>query len=171
MSYYSKKRKSGYGFHINAGVNDQPVVYSHSFYLSPPSVMQVRVSHYGPDVVLHFANKQYYLQVKENEFYDLFSKYNDIVSHLKKCRRTIKFLAPQTRKKCNETFSQIPPSEITKSLLKKKKRKAKVEESSDENLTVDSADDSDSPISENENTGKPSTSSKSLTTTVSKAKH
>ena len=58
--------------------------HNHTFYWHPPSMMQLKVSHYYGDVILHFTksggmNKQdRYLPMRESEFVALLSMVDEI---------------------------------------------------------------------------------------------
>ena len=66
---------------------------NYTFYFQPPSIMQLRVSHYFGDVMLHFTksrgmNKQdRYLPMRENENIALLSMVDEINKQIKKTKK------------------------------------------------------------------------------------
>ena len=66
---------------------------NHTFYWHPPSMMQLRVSHYYGDVILHFTksggmNKpDRYLPMRESEFVALLSMVDEINKQIKKTKK------------------------------------------------------------------------------------
>ena len=66
---------------------------NNTFYWHPPSKMQMRVSHYYGDVMLHFTksrgmNKQdRYLPMRESEFVALLSMVDEINKQIKKTKK------------------------------------------------------------------------------------
>ena len=66
---------------------------NHTFYWHPPSMMQLRVSHYYGDVILHFTknggvNKlDRYLPMREAEFVALLSMVDEINKQIKKTKK------------------------------------------------------------------------------------
>ena len=79
---YDKKKYSFFSYE-QWGNNYAPKC-NYTFYFQPPSTMQLRVSHYFGDVILHFTksggmNKQdRYLPMRESEFVALLSKVYEI---------------------------------------------------------------------------------------------
>ena len=66
---------------------------NYTFYFQPPSMMQLRVSHYFGDVMLHFTksggmNKQdRYLPMRESEYIALLSMVDEINKQIKKTKK------------------------------------------------------------------------------------
>ena len=76
---YNKKIHFFFSLNYEQRGNKYVPKCNHTFYWPPPSMMQLRVSHYYGDVILHFTksggmNKQdRYLPMRESEFVALLS--------------------------------------------------------------------------------------------------
>ena len=93
---YNKKKYSFFSSNYEQGGNKYVPKHNHTFYWHPPSMMQLRVSHYYGDVILHFTksggmNKQdRYLPMRESEFVALLSMVNEINKQIKKQKNSQK---------------------------------------------------------------------------------
>ena len=78
---------------MNRGGNKYVPKCNHTFYWHPPSMMQLRVSHYYSDVILHFTksigmNKpDRYLPMRESELVALLSMVDEINKQIKKTKK------------------------------------------------------------------------------------
>ena len=85
-----------------------------TFYWHPPSMMQLRVSHYYGDVILHFTksrgmNKQdRYLPVRESEFVALLSMVDEINKQIKKTKKIARKERQHSDDESNNNFTQVP---------------------------------------------------------------
>ena len=81
---YDKKKYSFISSNYEQGGNNYAPKHNYTFYFQPPSMMQLRVSHYFGDVILHFIksggmNKQdTYFPMRESEFVALLCKVDEI---------------------------------------------------------------------------------------------
>ena len=55
---YNKKKYSFFSSNYGQGGNKYVPKCNHTFYWHPPSTMQLRVSHYYGDVILHFTKSR-----------------------------------------------------------------------------------------------------------------
>ena len=87
---YNKTKYSFFCLNYEQGGNKYVPKCNHTFYWYPPSIMQLRVSHYYGDVILHFTksggmNKQdRYLP---SEFVALSSMIDEINKQIKKMKK------------------------------------------------------------------------------------
>ena len=87
---YNKKKYSFFSSNYEQGGNKYAPKCNYTFYWHPSSMMQLRVSHYYGDVILHFTksggmNKQdRYLAMRESEFVALLSIVDEINKQIKK---------------------------------------------------------------------------------------
>ena len=87
---YDKKKYSFFSSNYEQGGNKYFPKRNHTFFWHPPSTMQLRVSHYYGDVILHFTksggmNKpDRYLPMREGEFVALLSMVDEINKQIKK---------------------------------------------------------------------------------------
>ena len=80
-------------FLFDIGYDNYVPKHNYTFYFQPPSTIQLKVSHYFSDVILHFTksggmNKQdRYLPMRESEFVALLSKVDEINKQIKKTKK------------------------------------------------------------------------------------
>ena len=90
---YNKKKYSFVSSNYEQGGNKYAPKNNYTFYWHPPSMMQLRVSHYYGDVILHFTksrgmNKQdRYLPMRESEIVALLSIVDEINKQIKKPKK------------------------------------------------------------------------------------
>ena len=90
---YDKKKYSFFSSNYEQGGNKYVPKHNHTFFWHPPSMMQLRVSHYYGDVILHFTksggmNKpDRYLPMREAEFIALLSMVDEINKQIKKTKK------------------------------------------------------------------------------------
>ena len=90
---YNKKKYSFFSLNYEQGGNKYVPKCNHTFYWHPPSMMQLRVSHYYGDVILHFTksggmNKpDRYLPMRQSEFVALLSMVDEINKQIKKMKK------------------------------------------------------------------------------------
>ena len=90
---YNKKKYSFFSSNYEQGGNKYVPKCNYTFYFQPPSTMQLRVSHYFDDVMLHFTkssgmNKQdRYLPMRESEYIVLSSMVDEISKQIKKTKK------------------------------------------------------------------------------------
>ena len=93
---YNKKKYSFFSLNYEQGGNKYAPKSNYTFYWHPLSMMQLRVSHYYGDVILHFTksrgmNKQdRYLPMRESEFVALLSMVDEINKQIKKTKNSQK---------------------------------------------------------------------------------
>ena len=85
-----EKKYSFLSSNFEQGVNKYVPKRNYTFYWHPPSTMQLRVSHYYGDVMLHFTKSagmgkpDRYLPMRETEFEALLSMIDEINKQIKK---------------------------------------------------------------------------------------
>ena len=90
---YNKKKYSFFSSNYEQGGNKYVPKHNHTFYWHPPSMMQLRVSHYYGDVILHFTKSRgmnkpdRYLPMRESEFVALLSMVDEINKQIKKTKK------------------------------------------------------------------------------------
>ena len=90
---YNKKKYSFFSSNYEQGGNKYAPKCNYTFYWHPRSMMQLRVSHYYSDVILHFTksggmNKQdRYLPMRESEFVAPLSMIDEINKQIKKTKK------------------------------------------------------------------------------------
>ena len=90
---YNKKKYSFFSSNYEQGGNKYVPKHNHTFYWHPPSMVQLRVSQYYSDVILHFTksggmNKlDRYLSMRESEFVALLSIVDEINKQIKKTKK------------------------------------------------------------------------------------
>ena len=90
---YDKKKYSFFSSNYEQGGNKYVTKCNYTFYFQPPSMMQLRVSHYYSDVILLFTksggmNKQdRYLPMRESEFVAVLSMVDEINKQIKKQKK------------------------------------------------------------------------------------
>ena len=93
---YDKKKYSFFSSNYEQGGNKYVPKRNHTFYWHPPSMMQLRVSHYYSDVILHFRKSEgmnkpdRYLPMREAEFVALLSMVDEINKQIKKTKKIAK---------------------------------------------------------------------------------
>ena len=110
---YNKKKYSFFSSNYEQGGNKYVPKFNHPFYWHPPSMMQLRVSHYYGDVILHFTksgciNKHdRYLPMRESESVALLSMVDEINKQIKKTKK----IARKERQHSDDeskNFTQVP---------------------------------------------------------------
>ena len=92
----------------------------YTFYWHPPSMMQLRVSHYYNDVILHFTksggmNKQdRYLPMRESEFVALLSMVDEINKQIKKMKKIARKERQHSDDENENNFTQVSLSPMQK---------------------------------------------------------
>ena len=114
---YNKKKYSFFSSNYEQGDNKYVPKCNHTFYWHPPSMMQLRVSHYNSDVILHFTksggiNKpDRYLPVRESEFVALLSMVDEINKQIKRTKKIARKERQHLDDESNNNFTQVslPP--------------------------------------------------------------
>ena len=111
---YNKKKYSFFSSNYEKGGDNYVPRCNHTFYWHRPSMMQLRVSHYYGDVVLHFTksggmNKQdRYLPIRESEFVALLSMVDEINKQIKKMKKIARKEIQHSDDESNNNFTQVP---------------------------------------------------------------
>ena len=111
---YNKKKYSFFSWNYEQEGNKYVPKCNHTFYWHPPSMMQLRVSHYYSDVILHFTksggmNKpDRYLPMREAEFVALLSMVDEINKQIKKTKKIAKKERQHSDDESNINFTQVP---------------------------------------------------------------
>ena len=111
---YNKKKYSFFSLHYEQGGNKYVPKHNHTFYWHPLSTMQLRVSHYYGDVILHFTksggmNKpDRYLPMREGEFVALLSMVDEINKQIKKTKKIAKKERQHSDDESDINFTQAP---------------------------------------------------------------
>ena len=90
---YNKKKYSFFSSNYEQGGKKYVPKCKNTFYFQPPSMMQLRVSHYFSDVMLHFTksggmNKpDRYLPMRESEYIALLSMVDETNKQIKKTKK------------------------------------------------------------------------------------
>ena len=90
---YNKKKHSFFSSIYEQGGNKYVPKCNYTFYWHPPSIMQLRVSHYYGDVILHFTKSRgmnkpdRYLPMRESEFVAVLSMVDEINKQIKKMKK------------------------------------------------------------------------------------
>ena len=93
---------------------------NYTFYWHPHSMMQLRVSHYYSDAILHFTksggmNKQdRYLPMRESEFVALLSIVDEINKQIKKIKKIARKERQHLDDESDYNFTQVPLPPIQK---------------------------------------------------------
>ena len=117
---YNKKKSSFFSSNYEQGGNKYVPKCNHTFYWHPPSTMQLRVSHYYSDVILHFTksrgmNKQHrYLPIRESEFVAILSMGDEINKQIKKMKKIARKERQHLDDESNNNFTQVPLPPIQK---------------------------------------------------------
>ena len=85
--------------------------FNFSFYLDHPSKMEIRVSHYGKDPILHFTKGDRYLPMRETEFHDIIAMAEEISKKIDRCRKHILKGGKRLKKGDEDSFKIIKKSE------------------------------------------------------------
>ena len=99
---------------MNRGGNKYVPKWNYTFYWQPPSMMQLRVSHYYSDVILHFTksggmNKpDRYFPMRESEFVALLSMVDEINKQIKKTKKIARKERQQSDDESDNNFTQVP---------------------------------------------------------------
>ena len=111
---YNKKKNSFFSSNYEQGGNKYVPKCNHTFYCHPPSMMQLRVSHYYGDVILHFTksggmNKpDKYLPMRESEFVALLSMVEEINKQIKKTKKIARKERQHLDDESDNNFTQVP---------------------------------------------------------------
>ena len=90
MPYYSKSnKKHPYSSFFYDNDDECKPDFNHTFYFEPLSSLMVRVSNFKNLVILHFAKRNRYLHMREDEFNDLIAMHDSIIGQIKKCKEVI----------------------------------------------------------------------------------
>ena len=87
---------------------------NHTFYWHPPSMLQLRVSHYYSDVILHFTKSggmnepDRYLPMRENEFVALLSMVDEINKQIKKTKKIARKERQHSDDESDNNLTQVP---------------------------------------------------------------
>ena len=93
---YDKKKYSFFSSNYQQRDSKYVPKCNYTFYWHPPSTMQLRVSHYYGDVILHFTKSSgmnkpdRYLPMREGEFVALLSMADEINKQIKKTSKIAK---------------------------------------------------------------------------------
>ena len=111
---YDKKKYSFFSLNYEQGGNKYFPKCNHTFFWHPPSMMQLRVSHYYGDVILHFTksggmNKpDRYLPMREAEFVALLSMVDEINKQIKKTKKIAQKERWNSDDESDINFTQVP---------------------------------------------------------------
>ena len=111
---YNKKKYSFFSSNYEQRGNKYVPKHNHTFYWHLPSMMQLRVSHYYGDVILHFTesrgmNKQdRYLPMRESEFVALLSMGDEINKQIKKIKKIARKERQHSDNESDNNFTQVP---------------------------------------------------------------
>ena len=111
---YDKKKYSFFSSNYEQGGNKYFPKCNHTFFWHPPSMMQLRVSHYYGDVILHFTksggmNKpDRYLPMREAEFVALLSMVDEINKQIKKTKKIARKERWNSDDESDINFTQVP---------------------------------------------------------------
>ena len=111
---YDKKKYSFFSSNYEQGGSKYVPKCNYTFYWHPPSMMQLRVSHYYGDVILHFTksagmNKpDRYLPMREGEFVALLSMVDEINEQIKKTNKIAEKERWNLDDESNLNFTQVP---------------------------------------------------------------
>ena len=111
---YNKKKYSFSSLNYEQGGNKYVPKCNHTFYYHQPSMMQLRVSYYYSDVILHFTksggmNKpDRYLPMRESEFVALLSMVDEINKQIKKTKKIARKERQHLDDESDNNFTQVP---------------------------------------------------------------
>ena len=99
---------------MNRGIINVSQKKNHTFYWHPPSMMQMKVSHYYNDVILHFTKSRgmnkpdRYLPMRESEFAALLSMVDEINKQIKKTKKIAGKERQYLDDESDNNFTQVP---------------------------------------------------------------
>ena len=105
---------------MNRGDNKYVPKHNHTFYWHPPSTMQLRISHYYGDVILHFTKNGCMnkpdrdLPMRESEFVALLSMVDEINKQIKKTKKIARKERQHSDDESDNNFTQVPLSPMQK---------------------------------------------------------
>ena len=111
---YDKKKYSFFSSNYEQRDSKYVPKCNYTFYWHPPSMMQLRVSHYYGDVILHFTKSSgmnkpdRYLPMREGEFVALLSMADEINKQIKKTSKIAKKERRHSDDESNRNFIQVP---------------------------------------------------------------
>ena len=111
---YDKKKYSFFSSNYEQRDSKYVPKRNYTFYWHPPSTMQLRVSHYYGDVILHFTKSSgmnkpdRYLPMREGEFVALLSMADEINKQIKKTSKIAKKERRHSDDESNHNFIQVP---------------------------------------------------------------
>ena len=111
---YNKKKYSFFSSNYEQGGNKYVPKHNHTFYWHPTSMMQLRVSHYYSDVILHFTKSRgmnkpdRYLPMRESEFVALLSMVDEISKQIKKTKKIARKKRQHSDDESVSNFTQVP---------------------------------------------------------------
>ena len=111
---YNKKKYSFFSLNYEQGGNKYAPKHNHTFYWHQPNTMQLRVSHYYSDVILHFTKSRgmnkpdRYLPMRENEFVALLSMVDEINKQIKKMNKIARKERQHLDDENNNNFNRFP---------------------------------------------------------------
>ena len=111
---YDKKKYSFFSSNYEQRGSKYVPKRNYTFYWQPPSTMQLRVSHYYGDVILHFTKSSgmnkpdRYLPMREAEFVALLSMADEINKQIKKTSKIAKKERRHSDDESNRNFIQVP---------------------------------------------------------------
>ena len=111
---YDKKKYSFFSSNYEQRGNKYFPKHNHTFFWHPPSMMQLRVSHYYGDVILHFTksggmNKpDRYLPMREGQFVALLSMVDEINKQIKKTKKIARKERWNLDDESDINFTQVP---------------------------------------------------------------
>ena len=111
---YNKKKYSFFSLNYEQGGNKYIPKCNHTFYWYPPSTMQLRVSHYYGDVILHSTKSRgmnkpdRYLPMRDAEFVALLSMVDEINKQIKKTKKIAKKERQHLNDESDINFTQVP---------------------------------------------------------------
>ena len=114
---YNKKTYSFLSSNYEQRGNKYVPKCNHTFYWHPPGTMQLRVSHYCGDVILHFTKSRgmnkpdRYLSMRESEFVALLSMVDEINKQIKKTKKIATKERQHSDDESNNNVTQVtlPP--------------------------------------------------------------
>ena len=107
---YNKKKYYFFSSNYEQGGNK----CNHTFYWHPPSMMQLRVSHYYSDVILHSTKSKgmnkpdRYLPMRQSEFVALLSMVDEINKQIKKMKKIARKERQHSDDESDNNFRQVP---------------------------------------------------------------
>ena len=111
---YNKKKYSFFSSNYEQGGNKYVPKCNHTFYWHPSSMMQLRVSHYYSDIILHFTksggmNKpDRYLPMRESEFVALLRMVDEINKQIKKTKKIAREERQHLDDESDNNFTHVP---------------------------------------------------------------